>query len=421
MLKNNLKFFLLLFLTLVGMNFVSASPALAESADLIVSPLKGEFAVGQEFSVKVLMKNGGKTIDAVRANLNFPAELLEVKKVMLSRSFPVMSGGNFYDNEKGTISWGGAVYRGLEKNSIFAEIVFRVKKIGNARVDFSPGTKMLFNGIDIPFNTGAGNYVLATSAQPFGLKSIETPAKKDPSIKNTYTVLPGALETMPLILGKTNVPGALVRFDIDNGLYSEEIKSDSLGKWHWYLPEDLAAGRYSISIMTIDEKDFSNRINHETNVSVLNASSSSYQSEYLLAGIIPEKYQRVKPSDEMSVEIKLSKINNENEELKTIVFDYIIRDSAGAIAIHEKEERDLKNSAEVFEKSFILPKGLSEDKYIFEVSANYNASDIIKSYDNFKIFIPSGYFRVNVVIVILVVIIIALILVMVKIISRKLI
>ena len=147
-------FFLLLFLILV---FIY--PGDVEAAKLYLKLNQDEYGVGDTFLAEIRLDTEGEYINAVEVNLEFPQDLLEVKDFSTGNSIltlwikePVFS------NRDGTVSFSGGTpggYQGIK--DALGRIAFKVKKTGNARINFGESQVLLNDGFGTPaFLTSQG-------------------------------------------------------------------------------------------------------------------------------------------------------------------------------------------------------------------------------------------------------------------------
>lgn len=113
--------------------------ATAQSASFYLSPRTGNYGVGENFSVNVLVNTQGTPINAAQATIKFPPEKLEVVNISKSASiFTLWFQEPIWSNSKGEISFGGGLpspgYRG-EAGRIIT-IFFKAKSEGEAKVTF---------------------------------------------------------------------------------------------------------------------------------------------------------------------------------------------------------------------------------------------------------------------------------------------
>ena len=143
--KNNLKFTIIT----IFLGLTLSVPVFAMGkADLTLSPGSGEHQIGETFVVSIMANVNEETVDTVRALANFPKDKLEVVKFNFGELYSMPAGGNKYDNEAGTLSYGAGHPGGTTQSGVFGKITFKVKAVGKATVTISSGSKMISAGED---------------------------------------------------------------------------------------------------------------------------------------------------------------------------------------------------------------------------------------------------------------------------------
>lgn len=148
--------------------FIGVPPvaAAAGSASIFVGPASGTFTVGGTFTVSVYLNTGGNAINAVEANLAFPADKLQVVAPSAGKSVvQVWVNQPTYSNEQGTLRFQGAIPSpGINTESgLISTVTFRVKNVGQAIVKVLDSSRILLNdgkGTDILGQTASGIYSL---------------------------------------------------------------------------------------------------------------------------------------------------------------------------------------------------------------------------------------------------------------------
>lgn len=137
----------LLILSIVPIYFVAATG----SAAINLSPTAGSYKVGQTFNLNISVDPGTEKIDTVRANLTYPADLIEIKSFATSPAFSYQAGSNGFNNTAGTFSWGAGTPGGIKSSGSFGTIVFTVKKAGSAQISLS-NTSLALSAGENKFN-----------------------------------------------------------------------------------------------------------------------------------------------------------------------------------------------------------------------------------------------------------------------------
>jgi hypothetical protein len=161
-------FFFLLF-------FISADEARAQTASLYLSPATGTFFIGSTFDISVFVNTEESSINAVKAVLKFPPDLLQVTSPTAGKSFiSIWASQPFYSNQDGIISFqGGVPAPGIKTSSgLVSTITFRAKASGKAVISFSDSSQVFLSdgkGTNILQTSTGGEYFL-TLAPPEGPK-----------------------------------------------------------------------------------------------------------------------------------------------------------------------------------------------------------------------------------------------------------
>ena len=142
----------LLIIVFAFFSFFAACPAKAAfqenpKAKLFLSPMTGSFLAGSTFEVAILLDSDGASINAVKADLKFPVDKLQVVKPSAGSSFiSIWIDQPNYSNKEGTISFTGGIPDGIVTSSgVVSTIVFRVINPGEAIIEFQPSSSILAN------------------------------------------------------------------------------------------------------------------------------------------------------------------------------------------------------------------------------------------------------------------------------------
>lgn len=390
---------LLTLLILFGVGFFRIPFVFASE---LLSPMVGAYQVGEFFEVDILVKTGGNNIDTIRANLSFPQEILEVQEVLAGSKFSVMAGGNEYYNSIGRISWGAGALGGTDEDVIFATVVFKALTPARAVVSFTPGTLVLSAGLDLPFSTTNGIYELTDAAPEPTLTSFEiVPVASAPTTTNDISLAPETLETSSVFSGSSNVSEAIISFNIDQGLYTEEIKADEQGVWQWSVPDNFVPGLYSVSITTIDPDDLSNRTTEEIQFELTIKPEVEAEVLFSLTTDIPRKFKNVRAGESVVVDFKLESMEEVGPDYESeVIFDYTISDSGGMVVIREQETRLIRGGVLEFTKTFDLSEETKAGKYVLDASATYNVNDVVNTEISFRVGIWNWKYTLAVVLII---------------------
>jgi len=201
--KNRLFLSLLLFL---GLFFSFQCYALErEGASLRLSPQTGTFFVGNTFDVSIIINTNENRINAVKVDLRFPPDKLQVVSPVSGKSFiSSWAASPTYSNTEGIISFNGGVPSpGISTSAgLVSTITFRVKASGIAVVSILDSSMVLLDdgkGTNILKSFDKGEYILS-AVPPEGPKiySSTHPEQgvwyKDNNPAFSWEKLPGATD-----------------------------------------------------------------------------------------------------------------------------------------------------------------------------------------------------------------------------------
>lgn len=155
-------------LIITGLVFIAAAPhpGYAAGANLKVSPPSGSYEVGGLVDVAFILDTGGEAVNAVQADIIFPADKLQVVNPVASTSFiSIWVSPPSYSNTSGTIHFqGGLPNPGIKTSAgVISTVTFRVKSSGKAAITYAPTSKVLRNdgeGTNILASTSSADYTL---------------------------------------------------------------------------------------------------------------------------------------------------------------------------------------------------------------------------------------------------------------------
>ncbi len=127
---------------------VRAAAGPISPVSLYLSPASGSFTVGSTFAVSIYVNTGGNAINAVQADLSFPADKLQVVSPDSGKSFiQIWVAQPGYSNTEGTLHFQGALPSpGITTSAgLVATITFRVINTGTAAVRFLDTSRVLLN------------------------------------------------------------------------------------------------------------------------------------------------------------------------------------------------------------------------------------------------------------------------------------
>jgi hypothetical protein len=151
---------------------VAPTAQAADGASLKMTPSTGSYEVGGLVDVSFIVDTGGQSINAVEANILFPADKLQVVNPVASTSFiSLWVTAPTYSNTDGTISFqGGLPSPGIKTSGgVISTVTFRVKSAGKATIRFAASSRVLLND-------GAGTNILTSSGTADFTLKIPPPA-----------------------------------------------------------------------------------------------------------------------------------------------------------------------------------------------------------------------------------------------------
>lgn len=146
---------LLVLLTILSIGVVFAEVKIMDAAGVISSkktayfvvPNKGQYRLGEEFELPIMITGIEDPINAIQADLSFDPSRLEVIDVETDQSFATIFVQKELRNEVGFVRLTGGLpspgYTG--DKGLFGIVRFRTKLPGVARVEFAPSSMILAN------------------------------------------------------------------------------------------------------------------------------------------------------------------------------------------------------------------------------------------------------------------------------------
>lgn len=133
-------------------------------ASVYLSPAQGTFELGGTFDVSIFINSGGLNIEAVRVDLSFPADMVQIVDPTGGNSF--ISSWDVppeYSNQDGTLSLEGSLLSpGINTEAgLVTAITFRARAPGEALISILDSSKVIANNgkeVDIPTSLGHGIY-----------------------------------------------------------------------------------------------------------------------------------------------------------------------------------------------------------------------------------------------------------------------
>lgn len=160
--------FLSVFLALffVFFNFHQTSGAGSGQASIFLGRADGTYTVGSTFTVSIYVNTGGRSVNAIEANLSFPADKIQVVNPTAGKSLiQIWVNQPSFSNSEGTLKFQGAIPTpGINTESgVISTVTFRVKDTGTAIIKVLDSSRVLLNdgqGTDILGQRTGGVYNL---------------------------------------------------------------------------------------------------------------------------------------------------------------------------------------------------------------------------------------------------------------------
>lgn len=224
---------------------VAASPptSLAEGASLKISPASGVYEVGGLVDVSFVVDTGGQAINAVQADIIFPADKLQVVNPVASTSFiSLWVTAPTYSNTDGTLHFqGGLPTPGIKTSGgVISTVTFRIKASGKATIRYAPTSRVLLNdgaGTNILTSSGSSEYTL--KIPPPAGPVVTSPTHPDsnawfnnPQVQYQWDVIDGAVGYSFIFdQSSKTVPDDVV----DTTATAVSVKATGDGVWYFHI------------------------------------------------------------------------------------------------------------------------------------------------------------------------------------------
>ncbi len=345
----------------------------ADTAALYISPLHGQFVVGETFVTHLWLKPGPAKVDTVVADVIFPEDFLEVEAVTPQVPFTKKLSTFGFDNESGTVTIALSAIGGVRQDVPVAEILFRAKQVGGAVPFFKTGARLLAAGQDVPFEVSLmSRYELiepgVTDSQDLSWPS-QTDSAPDAviddqlvSIRNEISPTSSAFKGDTPTLRGTTVPGARVYIDVDSGLTRGYTRAAGDGTWEWSLSDEVLPGVYNVKVVAVHPRSDLVQDIDLTSIEVVRLEVA----QTLFSISLDPVPDRVLPGEQMTLKIVLSHSGStEDEQAQTPArLRYYIEGPAGSLFLeNEPENVVIAGQEEVIEKQIDIPKDAEKGKY----------------------------------------------------------
>ncbi|MBI3573300.1 MAG: hypothetical protein HY092_03825, partial [Candidatus Kerfeldbacteria bacterium] len=226
--------------------------------------------------VSFIVDTGGQSINAVNADVLFPADKLQVVNPAASTSFiSLWVTAPTYSNTDGTINLqGGLPNPGIKTSAgVISTVTFRIKAAGPATIRYAPSSKVLLNdgqGTNILSSTGTASFVLS-NPPPAGpiVASPTHPSSNtwsnNPDIQLSWEPVPGAIGySYSFDQIAKNIPDDTV--DTTNTSTSVHAMSDGIWYFHIKAKNESWGGisSYQVEIDTTPPAAFTPTIDQKT-------------------------------------------------------------------------------------------------------------------------------------------------------------
>ncbi len=215
----------------------------ASGASLSISPLAGTYEVGSTIDVSFLVDTGGEAINAVQADILFPADKLQVVNPVASTSFiSIWVTAPSYSNTDGTIHFqGGLPNPGIKTSGgVISTVTFRVKSPGPATIKFAPTSQVLRNdGKGTNILTSSGTAQLTLKTPPPAGPVVTSPTHPDSNEWYSNSQVQLAWEPIDSALGYSysfdQTAKSTPDEKVDTTQTSASVKATSDGVWYFHI------------------------------------------------------------------------------------------------------------------------------------------------------------------------------------------
>ena len=174
--------FLVVGIVFCNFNMVNA----AGSAYFSFSPSSKEINVNSSFNVDVVILPNGEAINTARAMIKYPSDLLDAEFFNLGATLPYVSPGNYIDNEKGIISYGGFSDINANADFVFGTILFKAKKEGVGEVVFLDTSRIISAGLEKSDSAKSGKLLIKIKPEVLEERAPEIISKQETQPVNNF-------------------------------------------------------------------------------------------------------------------------------------------------------------------------------------------------------------------------------------------
>lgn len=215
----------------------------AVGASLKISPTSGVYEVGGLVDVSFIVDTGDQAINAVQANVLFPADKLQVVNPVASTSFiSLWVTAPTYSNTDGTINFqGGLPNPGIKTSGgVVSTVTFRIKSAGKATIRYATTSRVLLNdGQGTNVLTSSGSADLTLKIPPPAGPIVSSPTHPDtnawfnnPQVQFQWDAVEGATGySYTFDQSSKSVPDETV----DTTTTIASVKATSDGVWYFHV------------------------------------------------------------------------------------------------------------------------------------------------------------------------------------------
>jgi len=165
---------------LIGLAMITSALA----ASLSFAPLSGTYVEGQTYGVSIYVNPELDSIYTVKAEIKYPADLLEVRSFSLASGWMALNqpGYDEINNNSGVLIKTGGYTGGLKSNALFGTITLYAKSSGSASVSVGSNSQVL--------DDNSKNVLTSRPSASFTLSEKVVPVVPTPVVQNQVETTP---------------------------------------------------------------------------------------------------------------------------------------------------------------------------------------------------------------------------------------
>ncbi|HUO50726.1 MAG TPA: cohesin domain-containing protein [Candidatus Paceibacterota bacterium] len=213
------------------------APVVAAAADLNFSPASGTHAVGEEFTVQLLVSPGQDSVNAADGTVSFDNTLLTLESFSKDGSvFSLWTSEPVISQSDGTLVFSGGTPTAFSQDGTVLTLKFMATKAGTAKVSITKGSVLAADGkgTDVFKNGGSASYTI-TDAPPAAAASDTSGDSVDSSQSSDGT--------------DAGPPPIAPTIDSSTFLKEDSWYATSTGIMTWNLPPDATGVRTLVSTL----------------------------------------------------------------------------------------------------------------------------------------------------------------------------